>query len=164
MASPKTATAPVGLPRRLAAMTYDGLLLLAMIMAVEFFIVAAFGITDEHPLFLPLRLYIPLVAFGFLGWCWTRQRGQTLGMQAWKIRLVDMAGKQVTWRQAGIRFGVALGQWCLVVAAAALYIRGWWIAALPFVALVAAGLARAQRDPERLMLHDRLSGTKLERV
>ena len=164
MASSETASTPVGLPRRLAAMIYDGLLLLAMIMAVEFLIVAAFGITDAHPLFLPLRLYIPLVAFGFLGWCWTRQRRQTLGMQAWKIRLADMAGGRVTWRQAGIRFGVALGQWCLVVAAAVLYIRGWWIAALPIVALVAAGLAMAQRDPERLMLHDRLSETRLKRI
>jgi uncharacterized RDD family membrane protein YckC len=156
--------APVGLLRRLGALIYDGLLILALLMVAEFLIVAPFGITQNHPLFLVLRLYIPLLAFGFLGWFWTRPRGQTLGMQAWHVRLVSSGGRRVSWRQAGIRFVAALFQWCVVLAAIALYVRGWWWAALPLATLVAAAIIMARRDPERLMLHDRLSGTRLARV
>jgi uncharacterized RDD family membrane protein YckC len=154
---------PVGLLRRLGAMIYDGLLILALLMVAEFLIVAPFGITEDHPLFLILRLYVPLLAFAFLGWFWTRPRGQTLGMQAWHVRLVGSGGR-VSWRQAGIRFMAALVQWCVVLAAIALYVRGWWWATLPLAALVVAGIVMARRDPEGLMLHDRLSGTRLVRV
>jgi uncharacterized RDD family membrane protein YckC len=156
--------APVGLPRRLGAMIYDGLLILALLMVAEFLIVAPFGITQDHPLFLALRLYVPLLAFGFLGWFWTRPRGQTLGMQAWHVRLVSSDGGRVSWRQAGIRFVAALVQWCVVLAAIALYVRGWWWAALPLAMLAVAAIVMAGRDPERLMLHDRLSATRLARV
>lgn len=143
---------------------YDGLLLAALLMIAEFLIVAPFGITEDHPIFLPLRLYVPLLAFGFLGWFWTRGRGQTLGMQAWHVQLVSISTGHVTWAQAGIRFLMALLQWCVVLAAIALYLRGWWAAALPLAAVIVAALVMAKRDPERLMLHDRLSGTKLVRV
>jgi uncharacterized RDD family membrane protein YckC len=155
---------PVSLPRRLGAMIYDGLLLLALLMVAEFLIAAPFGITEEHPLFLPLRLYVPVLAFGFLGWFWTRPQGRTLGMQAWHVRLVSDEGGPVTWRQAGLRFIVALFQWCIVLAAIALYLRGWWWVALPLALVVAGGLVLTRRDPRRLMLHDRLSGTRLVRV
>lgn len=154
----------MGLPRRLGAMIYDGLLILALLMVAEFLVVAPFGITQDHPLFLVLRLYVPLLAFGFLGWFWTRPRGQTLGMQAWHVRLLNSDGGRVTWRQAAIRFVAALVQWCVVLAAIALYVRGWWWAALPPAMLMVAAIVMARRDPERLMLHDRLSGTRLARV
>jgi uncharacterized RDD family membrane protein YckC len=163
MSAAQPPASPVGLPRRMGAMLYDGLLLLALLMVAEFLFVAPFGITEAHPLFLPLRLYVPILAFGFLGWFWTRPQGQTLGMQAWGLRLMNDSGDRVTWRQAGIRFVAALAQWCVILAAVALYIRGWWVAALPLAGLVIAGLVMARRDPERLMLHDRLSGTRLVR-
>ncbi|MFW5453839.1 RDD family protein [Thioalkalivibrio sulfidiphilus] len=155
---------PVGLPRRFGAMLYDGLLLIALLMVAEFLIVAPFAITEEHPLFMTIHLYVPLLAFAFLGWFWTCPAGQTLGMQAWHVRLVDMDGGRADWGQAAIRFAVALAQWIVVLAAIALYVKGWWIAALPLAALVMVGLMLARRDPQRLMLHDRLSGTRLVRV
>jgi len=154
----------VSLPRRLGAMVYDGLLLIALLMVAEFIVVSAFGITEDHPLFMPARLYAPLLALGFLGWFWTRPAGQTLGMQAWQVRLARPDNASVDWRQAGIRFVVALAQWCVVLATIALYLKGWWLLALALAAVVLAGLVLAQRHPQRLMLHDILSGTRLMRV
>lgn len=155
---------PVSLPRRFGAMLYDGLLLIALLMVAEFLIVAPFGITEGHPLFLPFRLYVPLLACAFLGWFWTRPGGQTLGMQAWGVRLVSTQGGRVTWRQAGMRFILALLQWCMVLATVALHVRGWWLAAVAPGVLVVTGIILAQRDPQRRMLHDSLSGTRLVRV
>lgn len=145
-------------------MTYDGLLIIALLMVAEFLVVAPFGITPDHPLFGVLRLYVPLLAFAFLGWFWTRPGGQTLGMQAWRVRLVGPAQSRVTWRRAAVRFVLALAQWCVVVAAVALYLRGWPLAALATGAAILAGLVPTLRHPQRLMLHDHLSGTRLERV
>ncbi|HSP00578.1 MAG TPA: RDD family protein [Thioalkalivibrio sp.] len=154
----------VSLPRRLGAMIYDGLLLIALLMVAEFLVGSAFGITEDHPLFMPVRLYAPLLALGFLGWFWTRPAGQTLGMQAWHVRLARADHAPVHWRQASIRFVVALAQWCLVLATIALYLKGWWLLALALAALIVGGLVLAHRHPQRLMLHDILSGTRLLRA
>lgn len=164
MSDTATAHEIVSLPRRFGAMVYDGLLLIALLMVAEFVIVSVFGITEGHPLFMPVRIYAPLLALGFLGWFWTRPAGQTLGMQAWHVRLVRPDSGPVNWRQASIRFVVALAQWCVVLATIALYLKGWWLLALALAALIAAGLVLAQRHPQRLMLHDILSGTRLTRV
>lgn len=43
----------------------------------------------------------------FFGWFWTHG-GQTLGMRAWKIRAVGIAGQPLNWRQALIRSFVAM--------------------------------------------------------
>jgi uncharacterized RDD family membrane protein YckC len=154
----------VSLARRLGAMVYDGLLLIALLMVAEFLIVSVFAITEDHPLFMPVRIYAPLLALGFLGWFWTRPAGQTLGMQAWHVRLTRPDDGPVNWRQASIRFVVALAQWCVVLATIALYLKGWWLLALALAAIVVAGLVLAQRHPQRLMLHDIVSATRLVRV
>lgn len=66
--------------------------------------------------------YLVLIVFGFFGWFWTH-RGQTLGMRAWRIRVVANDGRRVTWWLAARRFVFAclsLGMfgiglfWCLV--------------------------------------------------
>lgn len=105
---------PAGLWARLGAAVYDGLLLLAL-----FFLATA--IVDP---FLPqdhvpagawwFRLYLLLIAFLFNGWFWTHG-GQTLGMRAWRLRVVDMAGNALTWRQAAGRFVAAVASWATLL-------------------------------------------------
>ncbi|MCX7089121.1 MAG: RDD family protein [Methylococcales bacterium] len=92
-----------GLLRRLAAVFYDGLLLLAV-----FFVATALllpfnsgqAITATPILY---RLYLSVVSFIFFGWFWTHG-GQTLGSRAWKIKIQSFDQRPITWTQAAKRF------------------------------------------------------------
>lgn len=105
-------TAP-GFLRRLAAAVYDGFLLLAVwffatALALPFNGGQAFA-SDQ---FL-YPLYLLTISFGFYGWFWTHG-GQTLGLRAWKIKVVSCDDVGVSWSQAGKRFIGGLLSWgCL---------------------------------------------------
>lgn len=140
--NPPTLPAP-GLLRRLAAMVYDGLLLVALWFAATAVLLAASGgrLADpDRPLWLlvTLRAVLLLVAFLFFARFWTRG-GQTLGMRAWRLKLVSADGGAVSWAQAARRFAAAL------------------------LSLVAFGLGFlwVLVDREKRAWHDRLSGTRL---
>lgn len=131
------ATARPSLLRRLAALVYDTLLLAAFWMAATGLWVAARGdaVPAGHPLF---RLYLLAVTFAFLGGFWVHA-GRTLGMQAWRLRLVAADGGPVTWATALARF----------------------LAAGLSLLLLGGGFVWALIDPEGRTLHDRLSATKV---
>jgi uncharacterized RDD family membrane protein YckC len=84
-------------------------------------------------------VYLGLVTFGFVGWFWTHG-GQTLGMKAWRLRLLAADGMGVGWGRAALRFTGAL------LSFACLGLGYWWM-------LV---------DPDGLAWHDRLSDTRIE--
>ena len=99
--------------RRLAAIVYDSVLLIAIWIVVSFLVTAAFGIEESRQLqgsqivFDPLYQYTLFAAMLgsallFFGWFWTHS-GQTLGMQAWKIRVQNADGSPVDWRQVLLR-------------------------------------------------------------
>ncbi|MCZ6711971.1 MAG: RDD family protein [Gammaproteobacteria bacterium] len=97
-----------GLLRRLGAMLYDTLLVLAMWLATLFPIVAVNnspvnGAAVQSVLFVEL--------FAFFAYFWVA-RGQTLGMLAWRVHLVSVAGtgskSKITLKQAQLRFVGAL--------------------------------------------------------
>ncbi len=102
--------------RRLAAMVYDGLLLLAIwfavgaaAVAIKANLVGAETIRASHKAALegPLVLLpLILVTYLFLGLCWTRS-GQTLGMKTWHIRVISDDGRPLNWLQSAIRLAVA---------------------------------------------------------
>ena len=114
-----------GLIRRLAAMLYDFLLCVALLIVVTFIyklILMAFygeaqlrqlsdaGALDGDPL---LSTLLVLSLFAFFGKFWTHS-GQTLGMQVWGIRIQNTDGTAITLWQALLRFVVAIGSWlCL---------------------------------------------------
>jgi uncharacterized RDD family membrane protein YckC len=97
-----------GLFRRLAAMFYDLLLVIAVLTLLTFALLPLSGgeaiLTSSQGwlgrLYHALQL---LLAFGYFGLCWTRG-GQTLGMKAWRIRLERMDGRAPGWRDALLRF------------------------------------------------------------
>ena len=103
---------PVSLWRRLAAMFYDSLVLVCVIF-IAWQPVPLLP-DDQWPEWLGrmVRLsYLGLVIFLFFGWFWTHG-GQTIGMRAWKIRLLDAASEPgsliaIDWRQAFVRLLVA---------------------------------------------------------
>ena len=104
-----------GLLRRLAAMFYDGLLLVAILMIATALMLPLTGgeaITSaDHPwLELAYRLVIAGLVVLFFGTFWTR-RGQTLGMASWRLRVEREDGALLTWGDTVKRLAAALLSW-----------------------------------------------------
>ena len=88
-------TRPASLWRRLGALFYDSLLLVAIwFLATALVMLITRG--QFNAASLPFQLYILLVSFWFFGWFWTHG-GQTLGMRAWKIRVLQPSGTAINW-------------------------------------------------------------------
>ena len=131
-----------GVFRRLAALVYDLLLLCAIWACLTVIVLLSLfgGEAPQEALKLQLTI-LPLniiSTYLFYAWCWTHG-GQTLGMQAWRIRTVTAEGKQLNLKESILRS--TLGAVSFVFAG-----LGYWIA---FV------------DPNKLSLHDRLSKTRV---
>jgi len=130
-----------GLLRRLAALVYDGLLLLAVLFLGTLALLPLTGGEAITPtaqglgVYLAYRGYLALLALGYFGLSWTRS-GQTLGMKAWKIRLETASGGAIGWGVAGLRFALGLA---LVVSAETGF-RLAFAADLPARLLVAGAL------------------------
>ncbi len=85
---------------------YDSLLLFSLL----FFAAAlVYPITDGHP-YVIFQIYLLIICFLYFAWPWLHG-GQTLGMKAWRIQLVSSNGKPLTWRQALLRFLMAIVSW-----------------------------------------------------
>lgn len=111
-------TWPAGLARRLAAMVYDLLVLIAVWMLVGFAGVAVNGgEANEGPLFQSVLF---IVTFAFFAFFWMRA-GMTLGMQAWRLRVQNADGRPLSLMQCLVRFIAA------IVSLAAGGLGYWWI-------------------------------------
>jgi uncharacterized RDD family membrane protein YckC len=98
---------PASLLRRLAALCYDSLLLLA-IWFIATAILLPFSSGEAIPANNPLlSTYLLFISFFFYAWFW-RHGGQTLGMRAWRLQLRNLRPGPVTWLQALLRFMVAI--------------------------------------------------------
>ncbi len=108
MSETKNTTPPPGPLRMLAVWFYDLLLLIALWLAAGLLVVILNGgeaTSPDNPFF---PLFIIALTYLFYGWFWTHG-GQTLGMRAWKVYLVSHGSPGISWLQAAIRFGVAIG-------------------------------------------------------
>lgn len=93
--------------RRLAAFSYDLLLLAALILCFTLLVVAL-RLGEPVPpgsVWFPLCLVTLIATFFCAFWV---HGGQTLGMRAWRIRVVREDGGKLTWRRAAARFAAAL--------------------------------------------------------
>ena len=138
----------VTLLRRLGAIFYDTLLIGSCVLIaggiLNTLITQLLGLPEIIPgsgLARLLFILEILMVFGLVGWFWTHG-GQTLGMRAWKLRVVSAHGQTLTWQQAAVRFIMSLGS---------------------FLAL-GAGFLMALFDPDKLTWHDRYSRTYLIRT
>jgi uncharacterized RDD family membrane protein YckC len=100
------------LPRRLAAVFYDSLLLAGVLIfasALALGLMTLLMGSEAAVLRNPLRgnpffqTYLLLVCFFFYGGFWVRG-GQTLGMRAWRLRIMRQDGRGIGWSQALLRF------------------------------------------------------------
>jgi uncharacterized RDD family membrane protein YckC len=93
-----------GLGRRLGAMLYDGMLVLAIWMLTLFVLVA---VTNSAVLGAAVQTLLFLEMYLFFAYFWL-SRGQTLGMLAWGLELRTDDGTALTLRQVTLRFFGAL--------------------------------------------------------
>jgi uncharacterized RDD family membrane protein YckC len=99
-----------GLLRHLAAIIYDLLLLVAVLFFATAILLPFNGGEAFSHQQITYPLYLLTVSFCFYGWFWTHG-GQTLGLKAWKIRLLNNTYQFISWRQAFIRFFVSILSW-----------------------------------------------------
>ena len=100
-----------GVFKRFGAMLYDTLLVIALMFALTgVFLPFAEGdaiMASRQPLLAAIyNLARVALVVGFFGLFWTR-RGQTLGMAAWRMRLVKADGSRLTWTDVLKRLGAA---------------------------------------------------------
>ena len=130
-----------GLLRRLAAILYDSLLLFSILFFATLILLPVTGgkaFSANNHLY---HLYLCACCFFYLAWQWVRG-GQTLGMKAWRIKVITIDGHPVNWKQAGIRFLLAVISWITF----------------------GAGFIWIYFDRDALAFHDRFSGTRLIRI
>ena len=154
--------------RHLLAMVYDLFLIIPLLMVTSALLVWIYGPVEtatERAVPAWQQWILALIALvAFFGTFW-RQQGQTLGMQAWRVKLVtqDDPSKQVTWRQVITRVAVA----SLPLLAALLPFMYFDVNDAPSVIyvlsalLAVAGVLWRFTNASRHYLHDMLSGTEL---
>ncbi|MGY8813162.1 MAG: RDD family protein [Gammaproteobacteria bacterium] len=129
---------PCSLIRRLAAIFYDSLLLIAVLFAATIILLPfseGKAIESENLLFF---IYLSTCSYFFFVWQWTHG-GQTLGMRTWKIKLFSMDSGPINWSVASKRFFLAMVSWLFA----------------------GAGFIWVIFDPDKYSFHDRYSGTML---
>lgn len=99
------------LSRRMAALVYDGLILIALYIMAGFLIVAAIKATNQgqFPGTLPAAVNFSLmfiIAFFYYSDSWRRRNGQTIGMKAWGIRLINENDGPIQLSQCMLRIGI----------------------------------------------------------
>jgi uncharacterized RDD family membrane protein YckC len=127
------------LPRRLASMLYESLLLFGVaFFGTWLFQFAAGTLVIDGWRLAMLQLFLVVLFAAYFLWCWLRG-GQTLAMKAWRIRLVSKDGhRNLAPRAALLRFMAAL-----------------------LLVPTLLGILWALVDRDRQFLHDRLAGTLL---
>jgi uncharacterized RDD family membrane protein YckC len=129
---------PASLFRRLASIVYDIFILFALLL---FSTSIALLLNQGHSLGknnLLFTLYLISMIGFFYCWFWTHG-GQTLGMQAWKIKVVDQNLHPITWRMAIKRF----------------------IFAVPSVSFFGLGYITSFFNHNKLSVHDWASKTRV---
>lgn len=143
---------PAPLWRRLAAMAYDSVLVVSIWMVVAFIVLSFFGIDNARtvdgdtvtldPVYKNVLFAVMMFsAWVFFAWFWTHS-GQTLGMQAWRIKVQNRDGSSISVGQTVVRFFAAIPAFLLLGLG---YFYMWW-------------------DPASETLHDKLSKSVVVRV
>lgn len=150
--------------RRLAALVYDLLAVVAMVMVVGYVCQRITGGTlistdgQAHIAWWYQPLQALVVSTYFVA-SWLRG-GQTLGMRPWRIRLRNEQGLGVSPMQALVRLLVAAAPLLLLTLAPWLGTRtALWAVAIAWIAWFGV----ATFDPRRRALHDVIARTELRR-
>jgi len=124
----------IGFLRYLLLIVYDSLLLFGVLIFAGV-IVLPLTHAEISPLY---QIYLLMVSFLYFAWSWLHG-GQTLPMKAWYVQLQSTDGKTVSWKQAALRFSMAIISWLVF----------------------GIGFLWASVDKKHGTWHDRVSGTRL---
>jgi uncharacterized RDD family membrane protein YckC len=146
-------------------MIYEAVLLFGVVFIVSYALLALFQWT--YPLPPGPRAALQAVLFlaigGYFVWCWSRS-GQTLALKTWNLKVVDASGAPPPVGRAIARYVLAWHLWLPGLVWVSLFHSN----ALADLGALAAGFALlllpALLDPQRRLLHDRWSGTRIVRV
>lgn len=128
-----------GIFRRLAAMSYELLLITALLiftLIVPHMLLGAFAHVQAPHLVIKIHLFIVLLVY--FVWFWVNG-GQTLAMKTWRIRVIDAGGRRLRPAQAMLRYMAA------------------WMS----IGLGGIGILWALFDRDRQFLHDRIADTRI---
>lgn len=151
MNNPLVQAPSAGVVKRFAAMFYDAMLLFGIMFTATLIPALLLNeslpktsngevVHEMHPLLTGpfFQLYLALVLISFFCLFWTKQ-GQTLGMQAWKLKLIDEHGQPPALSACLLRLILALASF------ACLGMGYWWL----------------WIDKDGLTWHDRWSKTRV---
>lgn len=149
---------------RLAAMTYEGVLLFGVTFVAALVLLTALGWT--YPLNATQRTALQVTVFVAVGvyfvWCWTRS-GQTLALKTWRLRVAGPDGAPPSMPRAIARYVLAwhlfLPGLAYVAVSEAQRANALVALALGFAVLLLPALA----DRDRRLLHDRWTKTRVVR-
>ena len=151
--------------RRLVALVYDALIVVAIVMVVGLLCQLATGgqlITTGARTVIPLWYQwlqaVVVSAYFISSW---RRGGQTVGMRPWRIRVTRDDGGTVTLQQAVIRLLVAGAPMVLLLLAPSFGLRTtlWTL-----LVVWAAWFGVALFDRRRRAVHDLAAGTEVRRL
>lgn len=137
----QTSGSPCALPRRLAIILYDSVVVLALLMLAALLAVLA-GIENQTAFKDPgYTFFLAAVLSLYFCWCWTKG-GMTVGMRAWKVRIEDNTGNRPGWGRSLIRL----------------------LTAVLSAAFAGFGFLWSLADGRKRTWHDIVSGTRLVRI
>ena len=149
--------------RRIAALPYEGMLLLALIVIAAFPVAGLKGATLSGTPHVMFQTYLFGVTAAYFTWCW-RHGGQTLAMKTWRFRVVDATGGALSFKRALSRFifgMVFYGPACVGMALLFFPDRVSRVITMWAFLPLAATILWARHDADHQFLHDRLAGTRL---
>lgn len=161
---PKTTAPPSPLWRRLLALAYDLLIVIAIVMTVGLLCQLATGgklIQTGAGTVIPAwyQALQGLVVSAYFLSAW-RRGGQTVGMRPWHIRVTRDDGGVATWQQCVIRLLVAGAPLVLLMLDPVIGLRATlWTLLIVWTCWFAVALL----DPRRRALHDLAAGTEIRR-
>lgn len=133
-----TPFSPAGRFRRLAAMVYDSFIVFSYLILITGIALILNQGQSLAPYQVPFLCYLLILTGLFLAWFWTK--GQTLGMLAWKIRVIDREkNAPISFKRAFIRYAFSLLSW----------------------GCAGIGFLWCLWDPDHQMLHDKLAKTRV---
>jgi len=145
---------PAPVWRRLAAAGYDALVLAAIAMAVTLLVTLLDQLVPISSRTAIMRAALLIVGGAFFGWFWSHG-GQTLGMRAWRLRVLRIDGAPLSIPAASLRYLLAL-----LPLIGALYV----VARLGSTSAIGLALivyAPCFFNARRRAFHDLLSGTEV---
>lgn len=98
---------PAGILRRLAAILYDSLIVGALLLVATAILLPFMHGNAISPHNLIYKVYLLAVSFAYFGLCWLKG-GQTIGMRAWQLKIVNRQGDAIDFEQALLRFCYAI--------------------------------------------------------